>query len=107
MVVTLDKYFQGTGEKFIKAKDIKGQKLKAVIIAVREAELPQTGLSLILDIEIKKKAWSFPLNKTNCTFLMDKHGDDEKKWIGKVIDLVKVLVNNPKLGKEVESIRIR
>ena len=107
MVVDLNKFYPSAGGNFIKAKDIKGQKVKVAIIAVREADLPQTGLSLILDFEIKKKEWSFPLNKTNCKFLMDKHGDDEKKWIGKVIDLVKVLVNNPKINKEVESIRIR
>ena len=107
MVVDLNKFYPSAGGNFIKAKDIKGKAAKAVITAVREADLPQTGLSMILDFEIKKKEWSFPLNKTNCKFLMEKYGDEEKKWIGKVINLVKVLVNNPKLGKEVESIRIR
>lgn len=107
MVVDLNKFFPGEGGNFIKAKDIRGKSVKAVPVAVREAELPQTGLSLILDIEVKKKAWSFPMNKTNCKYMMEKYGDDEKKWIGKVISLVKVLVNNPKTGKEVESLRIR
>ena len=98
---------QGGGGSFIKAKDVKGKKTLAVIVKVREANLPNSGPTLVLDIEVKKQPYSLPLNATNLKKMIELHGGSSNKWIGKVITLYKVLVTNPKTRQEVESLRIK
>lgn len=49
----------------------------------------------------------FGLNMTNLDNLLEKFGNDEKKWRGKKIKLLHVMAPNPqKGGKSVKSIRI-
>jgi hypothetical protein len=103
----LDDFFQQGGRRFIKAADIKGPTAKAVITNVRSADLKNSGLTPILDVEVKKIAWSFPLNKTNFDKCIELFGPKSSKWIGKVITFFKVLVNDPKKQKEVEGLRIK
>lgn len=105
--IDLDKYTKGEGLPFFKAKDMKTQRAKIKTILFREVDLPNTGDTLIMDFDYKKTRRSLPLNKTNVKKLIELFGRDVTKWTDKQVTLVKVLVNNPKIGKEVESIRIR
>jgi len=105
--LNLNEYLQQGGTSFIKAKDISGKTAKAVIVAVRSANLVNSGPTVILDIEIKKQRWSLPLNVTNLKKMMELKGPVTSKWIGETITLYKVLTNNPKTKQEVESLRIK
>lgn len=101
--IDLDKYLGG----FFKAEDMAKEKEKIVIGKIREADLPNSGPSLILDFNYKEKEKSLPLNKTNLKVLRSKFGINVEKWEGKEIILIKVLTTNPKTRKEVESLRIK
>jgi len=105
--LNLDEFLNVGGAAFLKAKDVKGKSVKAVVIDVRSADLKMSGKTVILDIEVKKVKWSFPLNVTNLKKMIELHKADNTKWAGKEITLFKVLVNNPKEKKEVESLRIK
>ena len=105
--LNLAEFLNVGGAAFLKAKDVKGKSVKAVVIDVRSADLKMSGKTVILDIEVKKVKWSFPLNVTNLKKMIELHEADNTKWAGKVITLFKVLVNNPKEKKEVESLRIK
>lgn len=105
--IDLDKHLHGDEVPFFKAKDMKKKEIKVKLTATREATLPQTGLSLILDFIYGKKDWSFPLNKTNIKKMQEKYGDDVEKWAPRDLTLIKVKVNNPKLKQEVDGIRIK
>jgi len=105
--INLDNYLQGNRAPFFKACEIKAKSVKVQISKVRETELQFSGKTLVLDFMHKNVERTLPLNVTNLKFLKQKLGADTEKWEGQSIQLVKVLVNNPKTKTEVESIRIR
>jgi len=102
-----DEYFERTTAQFFKAQDLKGQETTVTIKNVREADLPNTGKTLIIDFDYNKEERSLPLNKTNFRKLVEKFGNDTNDWEKQRIKLFKVWVNNPRTKQEVESIRIR
>lgn len=105
--IDLNQYLGGERQQFFKASELKTTSAKIKIKNVREAELPFSGKSVIIDFDYKKQERSLPLNKTNLRKLITLLGSDTEKWIGKEITLIKVLVTNPKTKQVVESIRIK
>ena len=105
--LNLDKFLQGGQGAFLKAADIAGEKVKAVVIGVREVDLPNSGPTIVLDVEVKKKPFGFPLNLTNLKRMIELHTSATSKWVGQAVTFRKVVVTNPKTRKEVESLRIK
>ena len=106
MKVSKDKFRTGEQIPFFKAIDMKGQETKVKILNYREIDLP-TGLTPVVDFQYNKQDRSLPLNQTNLGRLIDLFGTETDKWIGESMTLMKVMVTNPKLNKEVEGIRVK
>ena len=104
-VIDRNKYRKEGQESFLKAANVKGQSVKITITGFREATLP-SGLTPIVDIKPIDGRNAFPLNMTNLDALVERLGEDEEKWAGKTIKLVKVRVRNPKSGKIVDSLGV-
>jgi hypothetical protein len=105
------------GANFLKAAMIEGQSAKVKIDKVRAAVDLPAGSTTVLDVEYKGKPYGFPLNVTNHKNLCKLYGNpdadegrgtfDTDKVEGKVITLVKVMANNPREHREVETLRIQ
>jgi hypothetical protein len=100
------------GGNFLKAAMIKGQSAKVKIVKVRpNVDLP-AGTATILDIEYQGESYGFPLNVTNHRTLCSLFGDEKAETFdsadleGQTITLKKVMANNPRERKEVETLRI-
>jgi len=100
------------GGNFLKATMIKGASAKVKIVKVRaNVDLP-AGTATVLDVEYQGESFGFPLNVTNHRTLCQLFGDakaetfDTEKLEGKTITLKKVMANNPREHKEVETLRI-
>lgn len=106
MKISKDKFRTGEQIPFFKAIDMKGQETKVKILNYREIDLP-TGLTPVVDFQYNKQDRSLPLNQTNLGRLIDLFGDETERWIGEIMTLIKVMVTNPKLNKEVEGIRVK
>ncbi|MEM2614610.1 MAG: hypothetical protein QXO15_10400 [Nitrososphaerota archaeon] len=105
--INLDTYLRTSRNPFLKGSELKTKTTKVEILNVREANLPHSGMTLIIDVKYKGQERSIALNVTNLRRLVELYGKDCTKWIGKVITLSKVNVINPKTRQEVESIRIK
>jgi len=103
----LNDYLGSGNNPFFKANQMEKESIKVVVEAVREADLPNSGKTLILDFTYKREKKSLALNKTNIKALIEKYGLTVSEWIGKTITLYKVRVTNPKTKQEVDSIRIK
>lgn len=100
------------GGNFLKAAMIKGSSAKVKIVKVRpNVDLP-AGTATVLDVEYQGESLGFPLNVTNHRMLCQLFGDakaetfDSADLEGKTIMLKKVMANNPRERKEVETLRI-
>jgi len=100
------------GGNFLKAAMIKGASTKVKIIKVRpNVDLP-AGTATVLDIEYQGEPYGFPLNVTNHRMLCRLFGDEKAETFdsadleGETITLKKVMANNPREHKEVETLRI-
>ena len=106
--VTADTYFASAGgAKFFKAADIKGEEARIKITKFREANLPNTGKTPVIDFTYNREERSLPLNKTNFKKLIEKLGNETNEWIGETITLYTVMANNPKTNSEAPSIRVK
>lgn len=91
---------------WLRSRDIEGGEIATILsegnIVEKEFEKGKKKVVLELDVEINKKRYTWTLNKTTLRKIINKWGDETKKWIGKKIKLkkVKVLVR----GEEKESI---
>lgn len=91
-----------SNSNFLKAKDLNGKQIKGVISGVETSQFDD-GPKLVLSFQGTDK--KFTLNKTNAEKVADQYGDDEMKWIGKVVVLYpdKTKYN----GNMVDCIRVR
>jgi len=106
MKISKDKFRTGEQIPFFKAKDMKANTTTLKILNYREIDLP-TGLTPVVDFQYNKQDRSLPLNQTNLGRLIDLFGEETDRWIGESMTLIKVMVTNPKLNKEVEGIRVK
>jgi len=100
------------GGNFLKAAMVKAASAKVKVIKVRpNVDLP-AGVATVLDIEYQGESYGFPLNVTNHRMLCSLFGDEKAESFdsadieGKTITLKKVMANNPRERKEVETLRI-
>jgi hypothetical protein len=94
------------GNAFLKAGDVKAEKIVVVPKAFREVVLQFSGKSVIMDFDLKGKLESIPLNKTNVKKLNELTNYNPESLINKMLVLRKVNVTNPKTKMEVQSWRI-
>lgn len=98
---------KGSNETTLKGSDLP-QKMREVEVHIRECrEAPKEFNSpLICDIVQIFGKTSFPLNKTNTRFLIEKLGDDYDQWAGHVLTLEKTLTRNPRTNQQAYGLAI-
>src|SRR5436309_2687826 len=101
--VNREKYFDSA--KFLKAADLpKGE----TVCTIEKFEEVTTRLGLRPLLRLKGYEMPLGLNATNIDAIIEKHGDDADKWIGKKITIYKVKTTDPSQGgKEVDGLRIK
>lgn len=94
-------YFQGGN--FLKAPDVKdGQTFTVEKFDDAKTRIGTRALLRLVGVEKP-----FGLNATNYDKMVEKFGEDEKKWAGKKIRLVHAFAPNPQQGgKETKTLRI-
>lgn len=87
--------------------DILGAKGEAKAVIETPHRLIESTGNNVIDVKVGKTTYSFSLNKTNTSRLIEQHGDNSDSWVGKPITLVRVMANNPQTKKEVPAIRVK
>lgn len=88
--------------RFLKAQDLEGQEVEAVIKEIEETELDDESKYVVTFVDASK---GLVLNKTNATSIAARYGDETDAWLGKPIILYPD--RTPMGGKIVDCIRVR
>jgi|TARA_R100000093_G_scaffold30090_1_gene16418 cell division ATPase FtsA len=100
----LDSWDEFTGSNFLSADDVKDDN-QVFVCTGTEMDLENVRPMLLL--ESNENKYKFSLNVTNSKFVKDAGVENPKSMVGKQLTFKIVMVNNPKLNKEVEGLRIR
>jgi len=90
--------------KFLKASDLQGREVNAVIDSVTMEEVGQDAETKPC-LFFKGKAKGMVMNKTNSNNLVSAFGSETDEWEGKSVTLYTTFVDFQ--GKSVEAIRVR
>ena len=100
-MINRESYFEGG--KFLKAADVKS----GARLTIEKFEEIKTRIGLRPILRIAGVETPLGLNATNLDALIEKFGDDEKKWPGKKFRILIVDTTNPQNGgKPCKGIRI-
>lgn len=88
--VSLTDFF--SDKEFLKAKDLRKNSISLTIASVETVKLSRTQLVL----RFKEMEKSFGLSKADLKFMLNAHGDETDKWIGKKITLGKMPSTTPR-----------
>jgi len=102
----LDNWDDFCGSNFLKTINVANEQDAFVCIGVEIFEDKESNSKPRLTLEKQEKEYIFDLNVTNANFCKNNKIFSPRTLIGKKIYFKKVLVNSPKSGKEVESLRI-
>ena len=93
---------QAFPSNYIKAADLQGQVVRAVIT---DCQLEDLGGESKPVLRFQDKEKGMVLNKTNATTLADAFGDDTSGWRGKVIEIFSARVSFQ--GRMVDGLQVR